>query len=92
MIGRHFDTHSTEIYKARDSTVYNTQLLGLCYYSKHSRDFLLCTKKEMNLCIIYTLIYGGFHGLESVLVTCTVCVAKQHPVNISSIKSKCSAL
>jgi len=52
MIGRHFDTHSTEIYKARDSTVYNTQLLGLCYYSKRSRDFLLCTKKEMN-CVLF---------------------------------------
>jgi len=40
---------------------------------KWSRDFLLCTKKETNC----PLING------SVLITFTVRVTKQHPVNIS---------
>jgi len=48
-------------------------------------------KEGNKLCIIYMLIYGCYHGLESVLITFTVLIIKQHPVNISLLK-KLSAL
>ena len=46
---------------------------------KQSRDFLLCTKKETNC------VYMGPWS-RSVLITFTVRVTKQHPVNISFLK------
>ena len=47
---------------------------------KRSRDFLLCTKKETNC------VYMGPWS-RSVLITFTVRVTKQHPVNISFLKN-----
>jgi len=48
-------------------------------------------KEGNELCIIYTWIYGCFHGLESVFVTCTVHVTKQHLVIIIFLKKTSAA-
>ena len=60
----------------------------LCNILKRSRDFLLCTKKKTNRVLFNMVVTTELSPCSrSVPITFTVRVTKQHPVNISFLKT-----